>query len=69
MIDDPFDLGLGPGDRDPIIIRVKEKLGVFPITDEYTDELAARVRGWRKARGGSPEEIYLDSVTLAEMGL
>ena len=30
MIDDPFDLGLGPGDRDPIIIRVKEKLGVFP---------------------------------------
>ena len=69
MIDDPFDLGLGPGDKDPIIMRVKEKLGVFPITDEYTDELAARVRGWRKTRGGSPEDIYLDSVTLTEMGL
>ena len=69
MIEDPFDLGLGPGDRDPIIIRVKEKLGVFPITDEYTDDLAARVRGWRKVQGESPDDIYLDSTTLAELGL
>lgn len=69
MIDNPFDLGLGPGESDPIIIRVKEKLGVFPINEEYTDDLAARVRGWRKTRGESPEDIYLNSTTLAELGL
>lgn len=64
-----IDLGFGPGDVDPIISQVKEKLGVYPIDDEYTDDLAARMRGWRKVRGEDADDIYLDYVTLQALGL
>lgn len=36
---------LGPGDSHPVIGMIKRRLGVYPSDDEYTHELAARVRG------------------------
>ena len=64
-----MDLGLGPGDVSPIVTRVKERLGVFPATEYYTEDLAARMRGWRKVRDEDPEDIYLDLPTLRALGL
>ena len=64
-----MDLGLGPGDVSPIITDVKERLGVYPATAQYTDDLAARMRGWRKVRNEDPEDIYLDLPTLRALGL
>ena len=64
-----MDLGLGPGDVSPIVARVKERLGVFPVTEHYTDDLAARMRGWRKVRDEDPQDIYLDLPTLQALSL
>jgi hypothetical protein len=60
---------LGPGDQHPVIVQVKTKLGVFPIDDEFTDQLAARIRGWRKLHGEDPDDIFIDAATLQALGL
>lgn len=36
---------LGPGDNHPLVGMIKRRLGVYPSDDQFTDELAARVRG------------------------
>jgi len=52
-----------------VIVQVKTKLGVFPIDDEFTDQLAARIRGWRKLHGEDPDDIFIDAATLQALGL
>lgn len=64
-----MDLGWGPGDTAPVIARAKEKLGVFPVSSTYTEDLAARLRGWQLLHNGDPEDIYLDEVLLSRLGL
>lgn len=53
---------LGPGDRDPVVVAVKRRLGVTPEDDLFTDALADRVRG-RQWLAGMERTGLLDEET------
>ena len=53
---------LGLGDHDPVISLCKQKLVVFPITDEYTEAFAQKLRGFQKVHGLHPDGIVTDSI-------
>lgn len=39
---------LGTGDHHPVVAQVKRRLGVWPVDEVFTPELAARVRGLQR---------------------
>lgn len=53
---------LGAGDSDPIIAACKRKLNVFPLTNEYTDAFAQKLRGYQKIHGLHVDGIITDSL-------
>jgi hypothetical protein len=54
------------GDRHPAVAVVKKRLGVWPIDDTFTPELAARVRGvqrmWKVEVTGLIEDDFLKRI-------
>lgn len=57
-----MDTDLGAGDSDPVIALCKQKLVVFPITDEYTEAFAQKLRGFQKIHGLPADGIVTDSI-------
>lgn len=59
---------LGPGDRDPLVVEVKRKLGVYPTDDLFSDALAERIRGSQRLAGveitGLIEEDLLERLNV-----
>ena len=50
------------GDCDPVIALCKHKLVVFPITDEFTEAFAQKLRGFQKVHGLHADGILTDSL-------
>ena len=64
-----MELPLGPGDRDPLVISVKKALAhVEEFTDDYSNTLVERVRGFQLLVGLEPDG-FLNSETLVALGL
>jgi murein L,D-transpeptidase YcbB/YkuD len=62
-------LPLGPGDCDPLVVKVKKVLAhVEDYTDEYSTSLVERVRGFQLLVGLDPDG-FLDEATLVALGL
>lgn len=57
---------LGPGDENVLVGMMKRKLGVYPCDDEFTDELAVRIRGAQHMLGievtGLIEDELIDRI-------
>lgn len=53
---------LGPGDSDPVIALVCEKLNVYPPADVYTEAFAQKLRGLQRVRGLEVDGILSDSI-------
>ena len=53
---------LGTGDVNPIVGVVKRKLGAYPSTDVFTEELAQYVRGAQRKLGLEPTGLIDDEL-------
>lgn len=42
---------LGPGDEHPLVLVFNRKLGVYPTTEVFSEELASRIRGAQRMLG------------------
>ena len=56
------------GDRDPRVAQACLKLGVFPVSETFTEPLAHRVRGFQYING-LPQDGFLDEEVLSLLGI
>lgn len=60
---------LGPGDEHPVVAEVKVRLSVYPVSNMFDNELAQRLRGWRRLRGEDSGEVWIDEGVLRDLGV
>lgn len=59
---------LEPGDDDPVIVTVKKRLGVFPVSTEYNEPLVQRIRGFQFLNDIDVDGVITDEV-LTKLGI
>lgn len=57
-----------PGEPHPVVARVREKFGIYPVSEEWDDRVVQRIRGQQFLLGLTPDGV-LDQDTIDAMAL